>query len=538
MTRFLGAALVWLCLLLPAHAERAIVCGPTNPDGTEVVCDLPVSVWKKNVGGRDGAGLCVFTSINHAGFWQNEEALFDFQNRMRSELGGGYPSKVDVMMKKYAPGVKYVQYEGNDPAILDLAMKTGRMVSVTYGYSERYGGRVAHMVNLVHLDDKWGCVLDNNFIGADRLEWMSRAEFLRRWKLGGGGWAVVLLNPPPPPVPIHTTRPVMLALASWGPMGCGPVGPPDNDALKAWYGDQKRNTEWTMQRIWSRTRKTRLPEEEAVHVSSVVPPLDAAKIGVGYDWRFRSDDRAAYLYKDGVQIGAWDGDGKRWMDFDAQAGTWQDGYPPWYAPALVGAQAPPSGVFFGVERDKIGREESLSLNGKRVAFRVIQDVFGDDTLSDDSGRLRLTVCGLKDVRDRVVADMKTHPALASMSNRFLVQSYPPGTWATEVFKRPAGEAFWLSISGPPNKKSQGVEYHAQTSYDGPERLAKAMEEALRRSDPNYDPTKTPDLTKPKPPPVPPAPVPAPEPAGFPSWWLIVGLLVALLIGGKRNEHSS
>jgi hypothetical protein len=113
------------------------------------------------------------------------------------------------MMGKYAAGVKYVQYEGNDPAILDLAIKTGRIVSVTYGYSERYGGRVAHMTNLVHIDDKNACVLDNNFIGENQLEWMSRAEFLRRWKLGGNGWAVIILNPPPPPIPINN-REVMI----------------------------------------------------------------------------------------------------------------------------------------------------------------------------------------------------------------------------------------------------------------------------------------------------------------------------------------
>jgi hypothetical protein len=59
------------------------------------------------------------------------------------------------------------------------------------------------MVNLVHFSAKWAAVLDNNFPGETNYEWMSPAEFTRRWKLGGGGWAVFLLSPPPPPPPAN-----------------------------------------------------------------------------------------------------------------------------------------------------------------------------------------------------------------------------------------------------------------------------------------------------------------------------------------------
>jgi 23S rRNA G2069 N7-methylase RlmK/C1962 C5-methylase RlmI len=57
------------------------------------------------------------------------------------------------------------------------------------------------MVNLVHLDQTWACVLDNNYIGERQLVWMSVAEFVSRWKGQGQGWAVVLLDPPPMPAP-------------------------------------------------------------------------------------------------------------------------------------------------------------------------------------------------------------------------------------------------------------------------------------------------------------------------------------------------
>jgi len=125
-----------------------------------------------------GAGLCVFTSIEHSGRYQNEPSLIGFQKKLTHEPGGGYPDKVDAMLAKYAPNVVYVQYTGKDVSLLKLAMKTGRMVSVTYGYSPRYGGPIAHMVNLVHLTDKWAAVLDNNFPGEDQHEWMAPDEFV------------------------------------------------------------------------------------------------------------------------------------------------------------------------------------------------------------------------------------------------------------------------------------------------------------------------------------------------------------------------
>lgn len=183
------------------------VGGPTAPDGrTQVICDLPVDQRTRNVGGRDGLGLCVFSSIGHSARWQNERRLVNFQKQMRAEPGGGWPEKVDRMIEKYGKGTRYVQYEGGDPSILELALKTGRMPGVTYdGRDPHYGGRIAHMVNLVYIDKDKAAVLDNNFVepAEQSIVWMSRDEFLSRWRGGGGGWAVVLLANPPPPPPLN-----------------------------------------------------------------------------------------------------------------------------------------------------------------------------------------------------------------------------------------------------------------------------------------------------------------------------------------------
>ena len=196
-------------LFLALFNADSQVGGRTSPDNAEQIqIDLPASEHLKNIGGRDGSGLCVFTSVEHSGRWQNVEQLTGFQGKMKKEDGGGWPEKVDKMVSKYAPGTTYLQYSGDDPSLLRLAIKTGRMPAVTYGYSPRYTGtgRIAHMVNLVHLTNRWAAILDNNFPGDDKYEWMAPAEFTRRWKLGGGGWAVFLLSPPPPPPPAANAR--------------------------------------------------------------------------------------------------------------------------------------------------------------------------------------------------------------------------------------------------------------------------------------------------------------------------------------------
>jgi hypothetical protein len=193
-------------MLLPAPVG-ASVGGSRHPDGTEVDCDLPEVLHKKNIA-SSGLGCCVFRSLDHAARWQNEPALWGMPEWMvQSRIkGGGYPSKVAELVPKIAksrglPTPPFIQVEGMDLEPLKAASRSGRMISVTYSKSPtgRYGGsRIAHMVNLVHCDDKHVVVLDNNYIGANALEWMTPEEFKRAY---APGWAVILLAPPPPPPP-------------------------------------------------------------------------------------------------------------------------------------------------------------------------------------------------------------------------------------------------------------------------------------------------------------------------------------------------
>lgn len=180
--------------------EHAVVDGPVH-DGVAVTVDLPVEQHVKNFGApQDKMGLCVFASMDMAARWHACRELVDVIHKLKS--GGGWPEKVDRVFKEFGPEVKYVQYEGISPDILDRAMASRTPACVTYGYGERYGGTtIAHMVLLVHLDEKYAAIVDNNF--PRTWEWMSRKEFLKRWiHPGHKGWAYVMLEPPPPPVPI------------------------------------------------------------------------------------------------------------------------------------------------------------------------------------------------------------------------------------------------------------------------------------------------------------------------------------------------
>ena len=191
------------------YGDSATVGGPSK-DGVEIQIDLPASQHVRNFGApANGLGLCVFASMTMDAHWHNVRELSDLMywdenGKPHSKIrrGGGWPDKVDQVIKQYAPDLKYVQYQGTDLAILDKALSEGRPACVTYGFGERYRPlrTIHHMVLLVHLDSTTAVILDNNFPGT--YEWMSREEFKRRWvHPGGQGWAYVMLAPPPPPVP-------------------------------------------------------------------------------------------------------------------------------------------------------------------------------------------------------------------------------------------------------------------------------------------------------------------------------------------------
>lgn len=259
----------FLLLLLSSITSLAAISsnGPTF-GGEEITVDLPISRHVRNTSSR-GLGNCVFTSIGMAADYQNVHALKNFAQWVISKgiPGGSYPDKTDRLIAQMCadrnlPIPEYIQHTGGDLEFLKLALNTGRYVSVTYnGRDDFYNGSIAHMVNLVHLSEKYAVIQDNNRPGV--WTWMSVDEFVSRWRGSSGGWAVVLLGSPPPPVPINmvsenrSMKHLLLSSAllvapihspgAWGTPVLSPVGEKVGESFE-WVQDQAYPDYWYLYR--------------------------------------------------------------------------------------------------------------------------------------------------------------------------------------------------------------------------------------------------------------------------------------------------
>lgn len=201
---------ILITLLLAPLSWAVVTLGGPAKDGAEVTCDLPLPERIKNIGSRrDGAGMCVMSSIEMAARWQGLEQMRGLRDWCAQYPGGAYPSKVDKQIPQFCkekgtPVPPFVQEENVGWQRVAEVLKTGRIACVTYGGQDgvRYRGPIAHMVCSVLCDQKTTVILDNNGIGENELLWMDSAQdFDRRFKMNGGGWLFYWLAPPPSPVP-------------------------------------------------------------------------------------------------------------------------------------------------------------------------------------------------------------------------------------------------------------------------------------------------------------------------------------------------
>jgi hypothetical protein len=192
-------------LLLTSLVIGASVDGDKTPDGRTAQIVFPQADRMRNKAGSDGSGLCVFTSIEHTGKWQGIPGILGLQQWMTRKQGGGYPEKVDLVVRAYCkeqgiPVPEYVQVQTQDLPLLIEALKSGRMPCITYCISPsgRYGGqKISHMVNLVHGDTDWWGVLDNNY--PEQVEWLNTQEFIKAHTFDKHPWFIVFLGSGPPP---------------------------------------------------------------------------------------------------------------------------------------------------------------------------------------------------------------------------------------------------------------------------------------------------------------------------------------------------
>jgi hypothetical protein len=220
-------AACWLAAVLaaqPGEITGGLIGASTGeqaPDGTRPDTPLPKVFCKPNIS-SSGLGCCVFRSLEYAAQWQRTPSLYSFPEWMVSKRipGGGYPQKVDKLIPQIAkdrgmPTPDYIQIQSNDLEILKLALKTGRVVCMTYGISStgRYNGRpIAHMVCCMGGpepgQDGFWFICDNNPPYNQSYEILTSQEFLRSYSYGSAtGWAVVLLDSPPPPLPKNKVVP-------------------------------------------------------------------------------------------------------------------------------------------------------------------------------------------------------------------------------------------------------------------------------------------------------------------------------------------
>ncbi|MCA9248958.1 MAG: hypothetical protein KDA42_17650 [Planctomycetales bacterium] len=118
--------------------------------------------------------------------WQGQNELADWWRR--AFAGGEYPSRLNERLEN--AGLRYAFTTDGDATFLDWALRTSRGAGVTFWPQ--------HAVNLVHLDENYAGLLDNNRI--EQIIWVERDEFIERWR-SYGGWAWTLVYTPTPPTP-------------------------------------------------------------------------------------------------------------------------------------------------------------------------------------------------------------------------------------------------------------------------------------------------------------------------------------------------
>ncbi|AMV28784.1 hypothetical protein VT84_30605 [Gemmata sp. SH-PL17] len=439
MKRILAFAALILCAGAAVAAFQP-TREPVSPDGTAAVVDLPAARHIRNVGGSDGAGLCVFTSVQHAADWQNVRVLDGFREWMRRRPGGGWPEKLDDMLAKFAreKGVTlppYIQHTGGDDSFLELALKTDRMPSVTYaGNDDFYRGTIAHMVNLAHMDANRAAIIDNNRPGV--WVWMSRSEFLSRWRANSGGWAVVFLAEPPPPHP--DARNFVAIAVTDGPCICG-------DSCTCGKGECPRTCPVVFGQNCANGRcgiPVATPTNGCAGGRCGVPP-EPVDDGAGR-WIADASGREWGYWTGGKRIAAAFADGRVESTDENGIATGKPIAPPAALPAGVAVKSETAQPTFesdkvpldGVVPDKIHNAPAYAISGFPVSKEDAHRAMKGDGLRDDSDRWHLTAVGDASFLSRFKADVAALPAATRA--KLLVQSYGSDEWPVSQYKLNTG----------------------------------------------------------------------------------------------------
>jgi hypothetical protein len=185
MKRILFVLLLLACV---AGCEVQGNLGASSPKKQErPAVNIPAALRQSNWIGNQGQGSCVHASMISLFRWQYRLKTADYWRRNYGD--GEYPE--DLAAKFDREGIRYAYVANGDVRFLEWACRTRRGCGITV-----MGG--AHMVALVHLDDKWAALLDNNNV--ERFIWVPRETLIAEWK-ASYGWAVTPIYAPAAPLP-------------------------------------------------------------------------------------------------------------------------------------------------------------------------------------------------------------------------------------------------------------------------------------------------------------------------------------------------
>jgi hypothetical protein len=199
---------------------------------------------------------------------------------------------------------------------------------------------------------------------------------------------------------------------------------------------------------------------------------------------------------------------------------WRDLPRPSKTQGVPPVQEPDGVKNFGIVRSQLGDPpangeapgEHIRLNDQPITKAKALRLLQSRDLTDDSGKLRLTLIGPEDERQKVLDDL--NGPLADLAGDCLVQSYAPDHWAVAR----AG----FHVAGRPTiyvQEPSGKVLHRQDDYaDGAAGLRRVLE-AVRKPDPKYDGAKDPDLRK------------SPE---LGTWVFLAAVAVLLLVGLRKK----
>jgi hypothetical protein len=183
--RQIVAALVTLMTLAGCEVVGTPGNRPVRKERPAV--NIPLTLRQSNWLGSNREGSCVHASMISLFRWQGRYKTADHWRRAYGN--GEWPE--DMAAKFDREGIRYAYVENGDVRFLEWACRTRRGCGITV-----MGG--AHMVALVHLDEKWAALLDNNSVS--NFIWVPRETLIAEWR-ASYGWAVTPIYSPAAPLP-------------------------------------------------------------------------------------------------------------------------------------------------------------------------------------------------------------------------------------------------------------------------------------------------------------------------------------------------